>query len=179
LTQLLRWFAVTVKPQHEKAVAAQLQARGLEGYVPVYRERRRWSDRVQTVEQPLFPRYVLARFQPADRLSVVAIPSVTSIVSFGGQPCPIDEMEIEAIQSMLASGMPVAPWPFLSIGQSVQISGGSMDNLQGILVREKAGYRVVVNEQLLNRAVSVEIHRSQVKAITGEANVSQCELYLH
>ena len=86
MPQSTRWFAVTVKPQHEKAVAAQLEAKGLEGYVPVYRDRHRWSDRVRTVELPLFPRYVFARFRLAERLSVVTVPSVTSIVSFGGKP---------------------------------------------------------------------------------------------
>jgi transcription antitermination factor NusG len=169
---------VTVKPQHEKAVAAQLEAKGLEGYVPVYRDRHRWSDRVRTVELPLFPRYVFARFRLAERLSVVTVPSVTSIVSFGGKPCAIDDVEIESIRQMLASGMPVAPWPFLNIGQSVRISGGALDNLEGILVREKNGYRVVVNVNLLNRAVSVEIDRSHVKVVNGEPTVPRCELYL-
>lgn len=178
MQQFASWFAVTVKPQHEKAVAAQLTAKGLEGYVPLYPARRRWSDRLQTVDLPLFPRYVFARFGLAERVSVVTIPSVTSIVSFGGKPCAMDEGEIEAIRRMLASGLPVAPWPFLKIGQRVRISGGSMDNLEGILVREKTGYRVVVNVQLLNRAVSVEIDRSQVKAVTGEPSGPHCDLYL-
>jgi len=178
LPQFTCWFAVTVRPQHEKAVAAQLTAKGLEGYVPVYRARRHWSDRLQTVELPLFSRYVFARFQPDERVSVVTIPSVTSIVSICGKPCAIDEGEIEAIRRMLASGMPVAPWPFLKIGQRVRISGGSMDNLEGILVREKTCYRVVVNVQLLNRAVSVEIDRNQVKAVGGEPKAPGCDLYL-
>jgi len=172
------WFALTVKPKHEKAVAAQLQARSIEGYAPVYRERHRWSDRVQSVELPLFPRYVLARFQFVERLSVLTIPSVKSVVTFGGKPCSVDPGEIDAVQRMVASGMPVAPWPFLKIGQHVRLSGGAMDGLEGILVREKSGYRVVVSVSLLNRSVSVEIDRSQVRAVTGTLTAPRCELYL-
>ncbi|MBZ5723965.1 MAG: hypothetical protein LAP87_03125 [Acidobacteriia bacterium] len=174
----IRWFALTVKPQHEKAVVAQLRGRDIEGWVPLYRERRRWSDRQRTVELPLFPRYVLARFRLADRPSVLAIPSVTSIVSFGGKPCAVEAREIEAVRHMVASGLPVRPWPLLEIGQPVRISGGVMDGLQGILVREKTAYRVVVNVQLLNSAASVEIERSHVMAVKGARQAPRCELQL-
>jgi transcription antitermination factor NusG len=176
--QTVLWFALTVRPQHEQAVAAQLQAKALESYVPVYRERHRWSDRVQSVELPLFPRYVFARFRLPERLSVLSIPSVKSIVSFGGKPCAVDPREIEAVQRMVASGMPVMPWPFLKIGQPVRLSGGAMDGLEGILVREKTGYRVVVNITILNRAVAVEIDRNHVKAVAGARNTPRCELHV-
>jgi len=172
------WFALTLKAQHEKAVAAKLQAKGIEGYVPFYRERHRWSDRIRTVEVPLFPRYAFARFRLAERVAALSLSGVTSIVSFGGQPCPVEPREIEAIQCMIASGLPVTPWPLLKIGQPVRLSGSAMDGLEGILVGEKTGYRVVVNVQLLNRAVSVEIDRSHVEAVTDDGGVGRCELHI-
>src|ERR1700735_5662699 len=110
------WFALTVQPQHEKAVAAQLLLKAIDGYVPVYCEHHPWSDRVQSVELPLFPRYVLACFDLAERLTVLTTPGVKSIVGFGGKACAIDPREIAAVQQMIASGMPVGPWPFLKVG---------------------------------------------------------------
>src|ERR1039458_584693 len=92
------WFVLTVKPQHEKAVAEQLRAKSLEEYLPLYQARRRWSDRVATVELPLFPRYVFCRFSFENRLQVLQTPSVSSIVSFGGKPCPVEHREIETVQ---------------------------------------------------------------------------------
>jgi len=172
------WFALTVKPRHERAVAAQLEARTVEGYVPVHRECHRWSDRLRTVELPLFPRYVFARFPLTERVSVLSIPSVLSVVGFGGKACPIEPRQIEAIQRMIASGLPVAPWPFLKLGQTVRLAGGALDGVEGILVREKTGYRVVVNVQLLNRAVSVEIERDRVETVTGSRNAPSCDLLL-
>jgi transcription antitermination factor NusG len=89
---------------------------------------------------------------------------VQSIVAFGGEPCAVDPREIEAIQRMVASGRAIVPWPFLKIGQFVRISGGAMDGIEGILVREKAAYRIVVSVSLLNRSVAVEVDRSQVRS---------------
>lgn len=84
----MHWYALTVRPQHEKAVADQLQAKALESYVPLYRARRRWSDRSKTIELPLFSRYTFCRFSFEQRLRVLQTPSVVSIVGFGGKPCP-------------------------------------------------------------------------------------------
>jgi len=139
------WYALTVKPQHEKAVAEQLHAKSLEEYLPLYRARRRWSDRIATVALPLFPRYVFCRFTFDDRLKVLRTPSVLAILSCNGKPCPIDDREIAAIKAMSSSGRPVWPWPFVSIGQRVRISVGPLEGLEGILAREKSAYRVVVN----------------------------------
>src|ERR1035441_3489792 len=71
----MNWFALVVKPQHEKAVAEQLQAKALEHYLPLYRARRRWSDRMKAVDLPLFPRYVFCRFGFEERLKVLSTPS--------------------------------------------------------------------------------------------------------
>ncbi len=163
----MHWFALTVKPRHEKVVAERLVARSLESYAPLYRDRRRWSDRMQTVELPLFPRYVFCRFSFADRLKVLSLPSVQSVVGFGGEPAPVGDEEIDAVKMLAGSGLAVAPWRYLSVGQRVRICEGPLSGLEGILAREKSAYRVVVNVELLQRAVAVEIDRDLVSVIDG------------
>src|ERR1035437_9420653 len=122
----MNWYALTVKSQHEKAVDEQLQAKALESYLPLYRARRRWSDRIKTVDLPLFSRYVFCRFGFEDRLKVLQISSITSIVGFGGKPCPIPDHEIATIQSVVGSGLPYYPSALLRIGQRVRIRGGAL-----------------------------------------------------
>jgi transcription antitermination factor NusG len=161
------WYVLTVKPQHERAVAQQLRAKSLEEYLPLYKVTRRWSDRVATVELPLFPRYVFCRSTFEDRLKVLQILSVTSIVSFGGKPCGVDPAEIQKIQSMLASGRLVRPWPYVGVGEHVRVCEGPLEGLEGILVRAKSSHRVVVNVDFLNRAVAVEVDRDMVRRMTG------------
>jgi transcription antitermination factor NusG len=176
--QPMHWYALTVRPQHEKAVADQLRAKVLESYLPLYRARRRWSDRIQTVDLPLFSRYVFCRFNFEARLKVLQISSIVSIVGFGGKPCPIPDHEIETIQAVVGSGLPFSPWPFLHIGQRVRVTQGALEGLEGILARKKSGYRVIVNMEMLNRAVAVEIEQDLVRAVAGAPAAPSSELYL-
>ena len=159
----MNWFALHVKPQHERTVEQQLNARLLEGYSPYYSARRRWSDRVKTVEFPLFPRYVFCRFSFEERFKVLGIPSVLSIVGFGGAPSPVSDAEIESVKSMVGSGLPLMPWPCLRVGERVRICHGPLSGLEGILTREKGAYRVVVSIELLQRAVAVEVERDLIE----------------
>ena len=107
------WFALAVKPRHEKAVARNLDRKGLETFLPLYSSRRRWSDRMKTVQLSLFPGYVFCRFGQERRLDVLNLPSVISIVGFGNAAVPVPDAEIEAVRILLASGRRVGPWPYL------------------------------------------------------------------
>jgi transcription termination/antitermination protein NusG len=157
------WYALTVRPQHEKAVVEQLQCSRLESYLPLYRSRRVWSDRVKVLELPLFSRYVFCRFGFDDRLAVLRLTGVVSIVSFGGKPCPVDEGQLEAIRAIVGGGLPYSPMPGIRVGQRVRISRGSLRDVEGIFVQEKNGYRVVVNVDLLNQAVAIEVERDMIE----------------
>jgi len=156
------WFALTVKPQHERAAAFALRQKGFEEFLPLYRTRRRWSDRMKELELPLFPGYVFCRFPSSERASVLMTPSVRSIVAFGRQAAPVADEEIRAIQTMICSGLPLAPWPYLRVGQRIQIEEGPLRGVEGILVGLKDAWRVVVSVNLLQRSVAVEIDRRAV-----------------
>ena len=115
------------------------------------------------LELPLFPRYVFCRFDYWCRLPVLVVPGVRSIVGFGGDPISISESEIGHIQSILSSGLPTQPWPFIRVGQPVRIQRGSLAGLEGILLREKDTLRVVVSVELLQPlSRRVEIDRDSL-----------------
>ena len=167
MTQKPAWFALTVKPRHEKAAAEQLDRKGIESYVPLYRARRRWSDRWKEVELCLFPGYVFSRYGFDRRMDVLKVPSVQSVVGFGGREEPVPDSEIEAVQSILKSGRPVLPWEYLEIGQRVRVVEGSMEGVEGLLVRKKDSWRVVVSVEMLRRSVAVEIDRDMIRPISS------------
>ncbi|MBI4874386.1 MAG: hypothetical protein HY822_07125 [Acidobacteria bacterium] len=154
------WYALTVKPRHERTVARNLRGRGLEEFAPFCRARRRWCDRIKELETPLFPGYVFCRFSYEQRMLVLNTPSVTSIVGFGKHPTPAGEEEIDALRSIVASGLPAQPWPYLRLGQKVRIEQGCLEGVVGILLREKDLCRVLVNVEILQRSVAVEIDRA-------------------
>ncbi len=112
--------------RYESFVAAHLDGRGYEWFLPLHKVRRRWSDRFKEIEQPLFPGYVFCRFNPANRFPILTTPGVFLIVGIGKTPVSIHETEISAIQATVKSGFPSQPWPFLQIGQRVKIEHGPL-----------------------------------------------------
>jgi transcription antitermination factor NusG len=155
----LAWYAVSMKPRHEKAGSFLLTNKGLEVFNPVCRTHRRWSDRIKELEVSLFPGYILCRFGFEQRMAVLTTPGVTSIVSAGRQPVPVSDEEINSVQSIVASRRHAMPWPYLSVGRRVQVAAGCLEGLVGTVVRDKGVCRMVVNVELLQRSVAVEIDR--------------------
>jgi len=155
----LLWFALRVKPRHERAVSHHLERAGIEPFVPFYRSKRRWSDRIKELELPLFPGYAFARFNLLNRVTVLRVPGVQHIVGSKKDPVPVTEAEISAIKQMVASGLPVEPWPYVRVGDWVRIVRGPLRELEGFLIQERGGCRVIVSVHLLQRSVAAEVDR--------------------
>src|SRR6516162_6192047 len=85
------WYAVRVRSRFEFVASAVLGERGYETFLPCYRSRRAWSDRMKEVEIPLFPGYLFCRFDAADQYRVSNSPGVVNVVSVGLRPLPVDE----------------------------------------------------------------------------------------
>jgi transcription termination/antitermination protein NusG len=158
----LCWHAVTVRHQHERQVAAALDTTGVETFVPLYRARRRWSDRVKDLDAPLFPGYVLGRFSMPDRMKVMRTPGVVKIVGFGGVPERIQDGEIAAVRQAVESKRKLGPCPHLRTGDRVRIAEGPLRGVEGTLLSEKGGVRLVIGIALLQRSIAVELEREMV-----------------
>ncbi len=159
------WFALRVKSHCESVTVASLRSRGYEDFLPLYRARRRWSDRWVDVELPLFPGYVFSRFDPNDRLPVLTIPSLVHIVGIGNVPLPVEESEIAAVQAVVRSGLAAQPWPYVRVGDLVRVEYGALCGLEGLLLEMKKRHRLVVSITLLQRSVAVEIDRDWVSLV--------------
>lgn len=160
------WFAVEVKPRHERSVAAVLETKGVEVFLPIYRSSRRWSDRIKTLDLPLFPRYLFVRIEEASQRIVVDSPGVCRIVGFGSGPEPIDDQEVRAIQMLVGSGLTLRPIKeLLAIGDHVRILEGPLTGMEGVLDSRRRASRLIVSVALLMRSVAVEIEESWAERI--------------
>jgi transcription antitermination factor NusG len=156
------WYAVRVRSNYERTVSTVLEQKGVAQFLPTYRSRRVWTDRVKTLDLPLFPGYVFCRIPLDGRNRVVTTEGVVGFVGAGRQPIPVTESEIEAIRRIVESQAPTEPWPFLKIGQRVRINYGSLIGLEGLLLRVRSSWRLVVSVTLLERSVAVEIDAAYV-----------------
>ncbi len=172
-----QWFAIRVKSNREKIVAAMAQNKEFEAFLPLCTSRRRWSDRFVSVELPLFPGYVFCRLNPDHRLPILIIPGVLHFVGVGKTPMPIDDSEIGSIQTAVRSGLWAEPWPFVEIGQRVRLDHGPLAGVEGFLVETHKKNRVVVSVTLLKRSIAVEIERDWVTPLDEngrEVAIHQC-----
>ena len=161
-----QWFALRVRSRCEKAVADVAQNKGFEGFVPLYKSHHRWSDRVKTVELPLFPGYVFCRLNPQHRLPLLTIPGALYFTGNGKVPVPIQDAEIAAIQAAVQSGLATEPCAFLEVGQRVRLEVGPLMGMEGILVEASNQQRLVVSVTLLKRSVAVTVERHWAKPVT-------------
>jgi transcription antitermination factor NusG len=163
----IAWYALVVKARYEKVVSQHLSAQDYEVFLPLVKTRRRWSDRIKELEVPLFPGYVLSRFDPADRLRALMIPGVSHVVSFDRRPTPIPDCEVESVRTVLDSDLKFEPWPFLGVGQRVRVEHGSLYGLEGLIVDIRKSKKLVVSLNLLQRSVAVEIDHDWVVPVSS------------
>jgi transcription antitermination factor NusG len=161
------WYALHVRPRFERHVQTHLEDKGYEVFYPTYTTTRQWSDRVKSLAFPLFPGYVFCRFNVHARLPILITPGVNQVVGSGKTPIMVDEGELAAIRRVMESGVAAQPWPYLKVGETVQIENGPLEGLTGIVTRIKSSDRLVVSVSLLMRSVAVELDSHWIKPLSS------------
>lgn len=159
------WYAVRTRSNCEAKSRSILSEKGVETYLPTFREVHQWKDRKKVVEQPLFPGYLFVRIAdcPQTRISVLSSDGVVGILGCGTSMEPVPESEMEAVRRMLEAGVGCRTNPLLQEGAWVRVKRGPLKNLEGLLVRVKNQMRLVVSITLLAQSVSTEIDASDVQ----------------
>ena len=156
------WYAFYVKPRHEKKASERL---GLlyEIYCPLKEERVQWSDRWKTVTKPWIPGYIFGRVTEAERRSLLNDPSVFRTVCWKGKPAPIREEEINAVKRIIGDPDVEAPrLEPLSPGDRVEVKGGELARVNGVVVQVK-GSRAVLRMDSLNCNITFTLRKALLK----------------
>ncbi|HLM81874.1 MAG TPA: UpxY family transcription antiterminator [Terriglobales bacterium] len=161
----MKWYAVSVRSRHEKLVTRHLEHQGLNHFLPVYRSVRRWKDRRQELDMALFPGYVFVNLNLRDRLRVLRAPGAVQFVTFQGQPAAIPDSEIRALESSLSAGLRLQPHPYLHQGARVRLKRGPLVGAEGIMIRRKERFRLVLSIDLIMRSVVFEVDEADVEPI--------------
>lgn len=159
------WYAIRTRSRHEKLVRDQLQARGIQPFLPLVGRMRQWKDRRKLVQFPLFPGYCFAHFALRERLPVLTAVGVVEILGTRGCPVPVPASEIEAVQRLVTSILPYDPHPFLRAGMEVEVIRGPLAGIRGILVRKEPRARLVIAVSIIQQAASVELDASDIRPV--------------
>ena len=139
------WYALQTRSWFEKRVRDQLTAKAIVTFLPLWQQRRYWTDRVKCIELPLFRSYLFGYFTFQQKLEVLTTVGLTRLVSFHGKPTPIPEEQIEAVRTLVARQVRYDPHPYLVEGMRVRVTHGPLAGVVGILITKKSATRLIIS----------------------------------
>ncbi|MBI3139751.1 MAG: UpxY family transcription antiterminator [Sphingobacteriales bacterium] len=133
MTELTKkWLAIYTRPRWEKKVNQLLSEKGFESYCPLNKVKRRWSDRIKIVEEPLFKSYVFVKLSEKDRMEARMTSGAVNFVYWNGKPAVIKEKEINAIKRFLDEYEYVEARPMdVKVNERVMITSGTFMGQEG------------------------------------------------
>jgi len=160
-TRQSAWHVLWTRSNSEQLVCDQLTAKGFRLFLPTVEV---WSRRGGVRRRgrvPMFPGYVFLR-HALDKWSDTEVRKARGLVSILGDSwerrAVVPDREIEAIQRLVESRLPVTAHTHLREGQRVRIVDGPLTDVEGILVRTKPGKGLLVlSVQLVHGSVAVEV----------------------
>ena len=163
----LNWYAIHTRPRNEKWVAGQLQEKKVCIFLPLLRQIRQWSDRQSKVEIPMFSCYAFVRIAQTtdERLKVLRTPGVLGFVGNERQGTPIPDEQINSLSKAISENVTCLPHPFINVGRSVRIRGGSLDGVEGILMRKGEDQSLVISVELLRRSISIRVEGYDIELV--------------
>lgn len=163
-----KWLAIYSRPRWEKKVNQLLKEKGIESYCPLNKIRRKWSDRVKVVEEPLFKSYVFVKVSEEDRAAVRMTPGVINFVYWEGKPAVIKEKEINAIKRFLNDYENVEVQAMnIRVHQRVKITTGPLMDQEGeVLSLQRKAVKVAIDS--LGYVLVAYIDRSKLTSARPE-----------
>jgi transcription antitermination factor NusG len=142
-----KWYTLYTKPRWEKKVNLLLTEKGIETYCPLNKVKRKWSDRIKTIDEPLFKSYVFVKVDDDDRSNVRLTNGVVNFVYWNRKPAVVKEKEIETIKRFLNDYENVGIRPIeLAVNQLVTFTNGTIMDLQArVLDVRKKEVKVAIN----------------------------------
>lgn len=153
-----KWYAIYTRSRHEKKVAANLEERNIEVFLPLRTMVSRWKDRRKEIQWPLFTGYLFVRIPVSLKLAVLQTAGVVNFVcSNQGIMSPIPEDQIESIRMLISSGLKYDPYPYLKEGMTVRVRRGPLKGVEGILIGKKKKHLLVLSVDLIQQSTALEI----------------------
>ena len=162
------WLVIWVGSRAEKKVEQRIVAAGLSPWLPVVKERHRWSDRWREVELPLFPGYLFARASNPDWYKLLRIPGVLTVITQGGKPALVADSFVRSLRDAIgregAVPEPITESVDYSPGDEVVVQEGVLQGVRGVVRERRSRRQLVLWVAEIGRGVAFTIGSALVKA---------------
>ncbi|MBS1652592.1 MAG: UpxY family transcription antiterminator [Bacteroidetes bacterium] len=132
----MAWKALYVNSRAEKKVSELLKEKNIIAYVPLKKEKRKWSDRYKIVLLPLINGYVFVNVDKKNRDTVFEVQGVIQYVRYNGADAIIKDWEIEILKSIEEKGyhVDIKFGIDFKAGDEIKIKEGSFKGYEGLVV---------------------------------------------
>lgn len=153
-----KWFAVYTRYKREKMVVRHLEQKGIQCYLPLQKFTRYYTRKVKHVELPLINCYIFVKITKQEYLSVLETQDVVKFVQFSRNLLSIPEREMLILQRVVGEiiEIDVEPNRFYP-GAAVEIIGGQLTGLQGVLIEQKNDKNFVVELNNMGYSLLMQI----------------------
>ena len=158
-----RWLVVHTKPRQEKSLARAAVAGEIPVYLPIVQRRNQVRGKILDSYVPLFPGYVFALVDEAQRVALLKTNAVAQCLQVDDEEKLV--RELRNLELLISSDAPVTIEQKLEPGRLVRVKSGPMANTEGVVVTRRGKSRLVVAVTLLQQGVSVEIEDFQVEPV--------------
>jgi len=161
-----KWLVVYTKPRWEKKVNTSLVKKGIEAYCPLNKVRRKWSDRMKTIEEPLFKSYVFVKVEDAGMTEVRFVDGVLNYVYWNGKPAIVREEEIIEIKKFMSEYEDVEVSSIeLKPSDAVVLNAGVMMGATGRVMRMMGNNTVEVRIDSLGFILTAKFDKKTVSKV--------------
>jgi transcription antitermination factor NusG len=154
-----RWFAVYTRFKREKVVHKRLQDKGIEVYLPLQRYARQYDRRVRTVEIPLIGNYIFTKIIKKQYVPVLSTADVVHFVKCSQTLIAIPEREMLVLKRIAGEALDVEieARRVYAVGDRVEVIGGSLTGLQGILVEKDRKKNFLIELESIGYTLRMEV----------------------
>ena len=161
----MRWYAVQTYSNREKVVDKFLKSQGVGSFLPLLKEKRNWSDRLKTIQMPLFPNYLFVHMnaQGDDYRKVVYSNNVCRILGDHTGPISVPDSQIADIKRVIESKSPLEVIYGLCRGQQIKIKSGPLKGMIGKYLQRQNGRFLAIHISMLGRTVLAMLNPCDVQ----------------
>ncbi len=157
------WYVLHTRPRCEKKIAAYCATLPLPYYLPLRMERKKYQRRQVEVWKPLFPGYVFVRFRAEQKVTLLQSGQVARVLEVKDQERFAGE--IEQIRKALGADPALRACQAITAGMKARITAGPFQGLEGMVVKSRAGARVIINVDMIGQGVAIEVDEDMLECL--------------
>ena len=156
----MKWFAIKTKAKNEFKARDFFSSFDIESYVPFFKTKRVWSDRIKKINMPAMPGYAFFKLNKLDYNLINLNPSTKSVVrDTNGMPAVITENEISILKSHISGDGGNDGFFNCNIGEKVKITSGPMIYKSGVV------------EKINNKTVTITSKSLNIKIVINKSDL--------